>query len=96
MCRPLELTVCGDDRLQLKANAQTASGAKLANGEIVTVAKIKRGGEIALSDGRTLPPATGNSSAGYAVASYGSQGKTVDHVLLADSLNRAATNAQQW
>nr|MDQ6939629.1 hypothetical protein [Verrucomicrobiota bacterium] len=28
--------------------------------------------------------------------SYGSQGKTVDHVLFADSAIRAATNAQQW
>ena len=37
VCRPLALTVCRGDRLQLKANALTASGAKLADGEIVTV-----------------------------------------------------------
>ncbi|MEP6672443.1 MAG: MobF family relaxase [Chthoniobacter sp.] len=96
VCRPLELTVCGGDRLQLKANAQATSGAKLANGEIVTIAKIKRSGEIALSDGRTLPASYRQFVRGYAVTSYGSQGKTVDHVLLADSANRAATNAQQW
>ncbi len=94
--RPLELTLCSGDRLQLKANAQTASGAKLANGEIVTVAKIKSNGEIALSDGRTLPASYRQFVRGYAVTSYGSQGKTVDHVLLADSASRAATNAQQW
>jgi hypothetical protein len=33
---------------------------------------------------------------GYAVTSYASQGKTVDTVILADSGNRTATNAQQW
>jgi hypothetical protein len=33
---------------------------------------------------------------GYAVTSYGSQGKTVDHVLLGDAANRGATNTQQW
>jgi hypothetical protein len=33
---------------------------------------------------------------GYAVTSYGSQGKTVDHVLFSDSTIKAATNAQQW
>jgi len=33
---------------------------------------------------------------GYAVTSYASQGKTVDSVILADSGNRIATNAQQW
>jgi hypothetical protein len=33
---------------------------------------------------------------GYAVTSYGSQGKTVDTVLFADSGCRAATTAEQW
>ena len=33
---------------------------------------------------------------GYAVTSYGSQGKTVDYVLFSDSTMKAATNAQQW
>jgi hypothetical protein len=33
---------------------------------------------------------------GYAVTSYGSQGKTVDYVLFSDSTVKAATNAQQW
>jgi len=96
VCRPQALTLCRGDRLQLKANALTAKGAKLANGEIVTVANIKRTGEIALTDGRTLPTSYRQFVRGYAVTSYGSQGKTVDHVLLADSSNRAATNAQQW
>ncbi len=96
VCRPDALTLCRGDRLQLKANALTANGAKLANGEIVTVEGIKPTGEIALADGRTLPASYRQFVRGYAVTSYGSQGKTVDHVLLADSANRAATNAQQW
>ena len=33
---------------------------------------------------------------GYAVTSYGSQGKTVDTVILADAASRAATDAHQW
>jgi hypothetical protein len=33
---------------------------------------------------------------GYAVTSYGSQGKTVDYVLFSDSTIKAATNAQKW
>ena len=33
---------------------------------------------------------------GYAVTSYGSQGKTVDTVILSDAAKRAATNANQW
>jgi len=33
---------------------------------------------------------------GYAVTSYGSQGKTVDYVLFSDSTVKAATSAEQW
>ena len=33
---------------------------------------------------------------GYAITSYGSQGKTVEHVLFSDSTIKAATNNQQW
>jgi ATP-dependent exoDNAse (exonuclease V) alpha subunit len=96
VCKPQRLALSQGDRLQLKANAVAADGTKLANGELVTVSKIKLGGEIVLTDGRTLPASYRQFVRGYAVTSYGSQGKTVDHVLLADSAIRAATNAQQW
>ena len=96
VCRPAQLILCRGDRLQLKANSLTSKGAKLANGEIVTVSKIRRSGDIVLRDGRTLPASYRQFVRGYAVTSYGSQGKTVDHVLLADSACRAATNSQQW
>jgi len=33
---------------------------------------------------------------GYAVTSYGSQGRTVDYVLFSDSTDKAARDAQQW
>ena len=96
VCKPQRLALSQGDRLQLKANAVAANGARIANGKLVTVAKIKAGGEIVLADGRTLPASYRQFVRGYAVTSYGSQGKTVDHVLLADSASRAATNAQQW
>jgi conjugative relaxase-like TrwC/TraI family protein len=95
VCRERELSVSPGDRLQLKANS-TADGRKIANGEIVTVARIKSSGAIHLADGRVLPSHYRQFIRGYAVTSYGSQGKTVDHVLFSDSAIRAATNAQQW
>jgi conjugative relaxase-like TrwC/TraI family protein len=96
ICRPQRLALSCGDRLQLKANAVTSAGMKLANGELVTVAKIRANGEIALTDGRVLPASYRQFVRGYAVTSYGSQGKTVDHVFFADSAIRAATNTQQW
>ncbi len=96
ICRPRELTLREGDRVQLKANGATADGQKLANGEIVTVARLDEGGAIRLADGRIMPPHFRQFARGYAVTSYGSQGKTVDHVLFADSSVRAATSAEQW
>jgi conjugative relaxase-like TrwC/TraI family protein len=96
VCSATELAIAAGDKLQLKANSTTADGRKLANGEIVNVAAIKRDGTIRLQDGRVLPPQYRQFVRGYAVTSYGSQGKTVDHVLFSDAAVRAATNAQQW
>jgi conjugative relaxase-like TrwC/TraI family protein len=96
VCQEHALALSPGDRLQLKANSATAYGRKLANGEIVTVAQIKSDGAIRLADGRVIPPHYRQFLRGYVVTSYGSQGKTVDHVLFSDSAIRAATNAQQW
>jgi hypothetical protein len=96
VCRERGLALSPGDRLQLKANSTSVDGRKLANGEVVSVAQIKQNGAICLKDGRVLPPDYRQFLRGYAVTSYGSQGKTVDHVLFSDSAIRAATNAQQW
>jgi conjugative relaxase-like TrwC/TraI family protein len=96
ICTPQPLQLSRNDRLQLKANGKALGGELLANGEVVTARKIHPSGKIALQDGRILPAEYRQFGRGYAVTSYGSQGKTVDHVLLSDSAVRAATNAQQW
>jgi len=62
----------------------------------VTVKSVCADGGIELTDGRMLDSEFREFLLGYAVTSYGSQGKTVDYVLFSDSTIRAATNAQQW
>ncbi|MEO8352070.1 MAG: AAA family ATPase, partial [Chthoniobacteraceae bacterium] len=96
VCRERETVISVGDRLQLKANARTKEGRALANGELVTVAGIERDGRIVLGDGRTLERDYRQFVRGYAVTSYGSQGKTVDYVLFSDSAVKAATSRQQW
>ena len=96
VCRKKELALSAGDRLQLKANAKTKDGRPLANGELVSVAKVESSGCIVLSDGRKLDKDYRQFVRGYAVTSYGSQGKTVDYVLFSDSAAKAATNLQQW
>ena len=80
----------------MKANRALASGARVTNGELVTVKGVEGDGRIALTDGRILDASFREFQPGYAITSYGSQGKTVDYVLFSDSTIKAATNAQQW
>ena len=96
VCRKRDMALAAGDRLQLKANAQTHDGQRVANGELVTVERIEPDGRFALKDGRTLNSDYRQFVRGYAVTSYASQGKTVDYVLFSDSAVRAATNRQQW
>jgi conjugative relaxase-like TrwC/TraI family protein len=96
VCQPKELSLSAGDRLQLKINAQSQDGRRLANGELVTVKDVHADGRIALNDGRVLSKSYRQFVRGYAVTSYAAQGKTVDYVLFSDSAVRAATNEQQW
>jgi hypothetical protein len=96
ICRPVEMELTPGDRLQLKANAEARDGKPLVNGELVSVKSLALDGRIHLQDGRVLPPEYRQFVRGYAVTSYGSQGKTVEHVLFSDSAVKAATNNQQW
>jgi conjugative relaxase-like TrwC/TraI family protein len=94
--RDRDMSLCIGDQLQLKSNGKTADGRRLTNGELVTVSKISEDGVVHLKDGRALGKGYRDFVRGYAVTSYGSQGKTVDHVLFSDSAVRAATSQQQW
>ncbi len=96
VCRPLKLALAQGDRLQLKANRRMSNGKTVANGELVTVKSAHEDGRIDLADGRTLDAGFREFLPGYAVTSYGSQGKTVDFVLFSDSAVRAATDNRQW
>src|SRR5213079_2702982 len=76
VCQPRELPVAEGDRLHLKANRRLASGRRLTNGEIVKAKAVHADGGIELSDGRVLDKRFREFLPGYAVTSYGSQGRT--------------------
>jgi len=96
VCQPTELPLAAGDRLRLKANGRTRKGQRLANGELVTVKNVGADGRVRLTDGRVLERDYRQFVRGFAITSYASQGKTVDHVLFSDSAIQAATNRHQW
>jgi ATP-dependent exoDNAse (exonuclease V) alpha subunit len=55
----------------------------LVNGQILTVARVRESGEIATREGPIVPALFGQLAHGYAVTSHASQGRTVDHVVIA-------------
>jgi len=96
VCQRRMLAITPGDRLHLKANSRTLDGKRICNGELVTVSGVGTDGSVQLRDGRSLPVDYRQFGYGWAVTSYASQGKTVDHVFFSDSGVKAATNQEQW
>jgi conjugative relaxase-like TrwC/TraI family protein len=96
VCQSRDVALASGDRLHLKANRKLMAGGRVTNGELVTVKSVHSDGGVELTDGRVLDKSFREFLPGYAVTSYGSQGKTVDYVLFSDSTVKAATNTQQW
>lgn len=71
-----ELPVSVGERLLLRSNAPG-----ITHGELVEVSGFD-GANIQLKDGRKLGPGYRTFTHGYAVTSHGSQGKTVDEIIL--------------
>lgn len=96
----IDMEIAPGDRLLLKANGRSVEGARLHNGELVTVARVEDAGVLVVTDERgatkALAPSQRLLVRGYAVTSYASQGKTADAVIVADAGNRAATSREQW
>lgn len=70
--------------------------AGLANGSMHRLEGFSDAGELLLEGGRSIRPEWGHFDHGVAVTSYGSQGKTVQRVFVAQSsLSYAASSAQQ-
>ena len=95
-----KMEIAPGDRLQLKSNGKSAEGSRLNNGELVTVREVAPDGSLVVEAvkgaHKTIAPSQRLLVRGYAVTSYGSQGKTVDTVIMSDAANRAATDANQW
>lgn len=95
-----ELLIGTGTQLQLKANGTSREGLPIVNGELVTVTKILQDGALRVRDlsgkSKTIDADKRLLNLGYCVTSYGSQGKTVDVVVLADTGSELATDQKQW
>jgi hypothetical protein len=99
------LPLAAGDRFRITQNGFTRevmrggrpAKSRLNNGDMLDVAGFTAGGDILATNGFVIPKDYGGLAQGYVVTSHGSQGATVDRVLIAlghESL--AAANRQQF
>jgi ATP-dependent exoDNAse (exonuclease V) alpha subunit len=89
-----KLPVAVGERLLLQGNRKAD---RLFNGQIVTVEVVHPDGSLSVDGKRTIAPDFRAFTYGYCVTSHASQGRTVDHVLVAvNSETTVAANLSQF
>lgn len=79
VAQPMTLALAKGDRLLIQGNRKSA---KMINGHLVTVERVKANGEIGLTNGQSIPVDFRLFTYGHAVTSQSAQGRTVDHAIV--------------
>jgi conjugative relaxase-like TrwC/TraI family protein len=95
--RPETIHLAEGDLIRFTANGRSLDGRhKLVNGSSYRVAGFTEGGDIRLENGWVVGKEEGHFRHGYVETSFGSQGKTVDRVILGMAASSLpATNREQ-
>ena len=91
----LKINIASGDKIRITEGSSTKNGKRLNNGAIHTVDTITDKGDIKLKNGYILDANQGNITHGYVTTSYASQGKTVDHVFIAQSSEHHGANSRE-
>jgi conjugative relaxase-like TrwC/TraI family protein len=91
-----ELELAAGDVVRMTKNGTTADGkGRFNNGAVYEVSGFSREGNIKLANGWQLPADFGHLTHGYTATSHASQGRTVDHVFIAQSTASACAATQE-
>lgn len=92
-----ELRLAAGDKIHFRQNGKAKEGNRLHNGSVHELAGFDDNGDIVLANGWTVAADFGHLDYGYVLTSHASQGKTVDHVLIAQgSQSWNASNREQF
>jgi conjugative relaxase-like TrwC/TraI family protein len=106
--RPEKISLAAGDRIRFTGTVKTRDGEHtLRNGSAHTVAGITEGGNIRLDNGWLVDASAGHFRHGFVETSFGSQGKTVQRVILGmaarslgamnmEQLYVSASRAKEW
>ena len=85
------------DKIRITENGSSLDKHRLSNGRLYDIKEFDTHGNIKLSNGWLLGKETGNITHGYVTTSHASQGKTVDEVFIAQSVDSfPASGAEQF
>jgi len=91
------INLAAGDSIRITEGHKSKDGKRLNNGAIYQVKSINQEGDITLNNGFVLDKDKGNIDYGYVTTSHASQGKTVDHVFIAQSTDYGgASSAEQF
>ena len=96
--RVAELKVAKGDLVRITANGMTKDGHRLNNGAVYGIEGFSESGDLRLNNGWLVPRDYGFLNHGFVATSHSSQGKTVDRVILAESMQSlpAASREQAY
>jgi conjugative relaxase-like TrwC/TraI family protein len=84
------------DRIRVTQNGKTKDEKhRMNNGDLFTVKSFSEAGDIELSNGWTIDKDFGHLTHGYVVTSHASQGKSVKHVIIAQSSASAPASSRE-
>lgn len=84
--RPSSIQLASGDKVRITSGGKTKDGEhRLNNGGVFDVAEVEPSGDIKLANGWTIDKDFGHLANGFVTTSHASQGRTVDHVFIAES-----------
>ena len=90
-----DIAIAAGERLRITEGGKSKDGKRINNGAIYSVKRVERNGDIVLDNGRVLDGSQGNFNHGYVTTSHASQGKTVKHVLVAQSSDYSGASSSE-
>lgn len=90
-----EIMLAKGDRIRITRNGVSENGKRLNNGNVLTVEKFGRQGQMILSNSAVLARDHGHFAYGYCQTSHSSQSKSVRDVLVAQSADSFQASSQE-
>lgn len=89
------IEIARGERIRITRNGETADGRRISNGNVFTVQRFNKDGDIVLTTGGVLKAEHGHLRHGYCETSHSSQSKSVRDVIVAQSADSFIASSRE-